>query len=135
MDQIRKDRKQTAQELKIDEVEKSRVWSLYQSAQEKRKQIIKIEDEIVDCDSQIERLNEKIKVGCLPKISKDMRALGGYEKSEEDHRNLQVIVKYFRHFQKRVYGYEENKKWSSREYKLWSCEVCEGDLISFWICM
>ena len=100
LDQIRKDRKQTAQELKIDEVEKSRVWSLYQSAQEKRKQIIKIEEEIVVCDREIERLNEKIKVGCLPKIS--MR---------------------------------ENKKWSSREYKLWSCEVCEGDLISFWICM
>ena len=68
LDQIRKDRKQTAQELKIDEVEKSRVWSLYQSAQEKRKQIIKIEEEIVVCDREIERLNEKIKVGCLPKI-------------------------------------------------------------------
>ena len=67
LDQIRKDRKQTAQELKIDEVEKSRVWSLYQSAQEKRKQIIKIEDEIVVCDREIERLNEKIKVRLLAK--------------------------------------------------------------------
>ena len=69
MDQIRKDRKETAQELKIDEVEKKRVWSLYQGAQEKRKQIIKIEEEIVVCDTQINHLNEKIKVGCLRKIS------------------------------------------------------------------
>ena len=69
LDQIRKDRKQTAQELKIDEVEKRRVWAMYQSSQEKRKQIIKIEEEIVVCDTQINNLNEKIKVCNIPYVA------------------------------------------------------------------
>ena len=38
--------------------------------------------------------------------TKDIRAFGGYEKSEEDHRNLHVIAKYFRHLQKRVSLYD-----------------------------
>ena len=35
---------------------------MYQTAQEKRKQIVKIDEEIIVCDSQIERLSETIKV-------------------------------------------------------------------------
>ena len=34
---------------------------------------------------------------------KDLGAFGGYEKSEEDHRNLHVIAKYFHILAKRVY--------------------------------
>ena len=40
------------------------------------------------------------------KYAKDIRAFEGYEKSEDDHRNLHVIAKYFQSLQKRVSLYK-----------------------------
>ena len=45
------------------------------------------------------------KKGSTRNYCKAMRAFGGYEKSEEDHRNSHVITKYFHILQKRVYLY------------------------------
>ena len=41
-----------------------------------------------------------------PHSSKAIGAFGGYKRSEEDHRNLHVIAKYFHILQKRVYLYQ-----------------------------
>jgi len=44
------------------------MWSTYQNAQDKRKRIIKIDEEIAVCDSQIERLSETVKVQIIRRI-------------------------------------------------------------------
>jgi len=44
------------------------MWSTYQNAQDKRKRIIKIDEEITVCDSQIERLSETVKVQIIRRI-------------------------------------------------------------------